>query len=166
MIIEFILIGMMMSLLMAQSEYVLYEITDDGEMRGITAEEATERKMPRGTWDVTNEDYQQMMDAIDKSIEHCRNWILPAAKMKLTELDRNMHQHITVYKATLIAITDYLKRSEENAWIPNDYDGEDWIEDMKSLGRKGLLLMKQDWPIDESVSWWNEVKDYVPKLWI
>lgn len=166
MIVELIVFGVLICLTVVNDDIVIYRI-EDGEMKGYTAKAALDAGFPRETWDENDSVYQNTKKVVDEAIAHFQTIEIQEGTMKLTQMDRNINQNIIVYKATLIAMTDYLKRSAGDiVWIPCDYEGEDWIADLKSLVNEGLQLMNNGWDCEESSSWWNEVKDHVPKMWI
>jgi hypothetical protein len=147
--------------------YVIYHLNEDGSMQGQTEEEAIAEGIPRELWDKTDETYLATKSTVDAAIQHFQEVELPAAKMNLTEDNRNIFQCGHVYMAVIIALTDFVKRSSgEIQVIPNDYDGEDFVAEMKGLAKAGLTLQSDDWPSDETHDWWNTVQSHVPSLWI
>jgi hypothetical protein len=147
--------------------YVIYHLNEDGSMQGQTEEEAIAEGIPRELWDKTDETYLATKSTVDAAMQHFQEVELPAAKMNLTEDNRNIFQCGHVYMAVIIALTDFVKRSSgEIQVIPNDYDGEDFVAEMKGLAKAGLTLQSDDWPCDETHDWWNTVQSHVPSLWI
>jgi len=169
MIVEIIMIGIMMTLMMVEKEkeYVIYSMNDKLELIGSTAEEAIAEGIPRALWDETNSEYIATKQTVNAIEQHFQEIELPAAKMNLTESNRNIFQCGHVYMALIIAITDFVKRSSgEIQSVPCDYDGEDFVAEMKSLAKAGLTLRSENWPSDETHEWWNTVQKHVPSLWI
>lgn len=147
--------------------YVIYHLNSDGSLRGQTKEEAIAEGIPRALWDKTDETYLATKSTVDAAMQHFQEVELPAAKMILTEDNRNIFQCGHVYSAAIIALIDFVKRSSGDPdWAPCDYDGDDFLAEMNSLAEAGLALLSDDWPSDETHDWWNTVQAHVPSLWI
>ena len=147
--------------------YVIYHLNEDGSLQGQTEEEAIAEGIPRALWDKTDETYLATKSTVDAAMQHFQEVELPAAKMNLTEDNRNIFQCGHVYMAAIIALTDFVRRSSSGPqWTQCDYEGEDFVEEMESLAKAGLTLQSDDWPSDETHDWWNTVQSHVPSLWI